>query len=95
MAWFSVTSTMRAPNGTNITFAFRPAASENIECLDDLADALCENGVVVGDRFRTSSARGGEKPYLYDGREIMLTREGVAMATDFHSAENLEIIERH
>lgn len=79
---------MRATNGTNVVFAFR---SEGIETLDDFADELVENGVVVGERFRVRAARHDRVGVLDGRQQIMLTREGIVSAIPFESAENYVI----
>lgn len=93
MAFFSVTTTIKADNGTNVVFVFLPSPSENIETIGDFADALEESGLVTGDRFRVTNGRRGEERVLLGRRETLLTREGVAMVTPYSEAENLRIIE--
>lgn len=90
MAWFSVTTTIRGVNGLNVVFAFR---AHDIETLDDFADELATNGVVVGDRFRVINPRNGRPGILDDRREIMLTRDGVASAVRFLNADDFELHE--
>lgn len=90
MGWFSVTSTIRSGQGTNVPFAFRV---EGIQSLDDLADELAENGCVVGDRFRVHNARGDRGGALTDRKETMLTREGIASVTLFEGVEDFELLE--
>jgi hypothetical protein len=80
MGWFSVTTTIRSAQGVNVPFAFYV---EDVETVDDLADVLAEDGVVVGDRYRVTNPRDGRKGLLSDRRRIMLTREGIASATEF------------
>lgn len=90
MAWFSVTTTIRSGNGSNVVFAFR---TSDIETLDEFADELATNGVVVGERFRVINPRSGRQGILDDRREIMLTRDGVASAVIFQNAHEFELHE--
>lgn len=90
MGWFSVTTTIRSGQGTNVPFAFRV---EGIETLDDFADELAANGCVVGDRFRVNNPRGGRDGTLTDRKETMLTREGIASVTLFDSVEEFTLLE--
>ena len=91
MGWFSITTTIRASNGANVQFAFR---ADGIDSLEDLADALEEEGVVVGDRFRVQNQRGeDETGTISDGKRTLLTREGVASVTPFLGVEQFELIE--
>lgn len=90
MGWFSVTTNIKAGNGSNVVFAFR---TRDIETLDELADELAENGVVVGERFRVANPRRGLPGVLDDRREIMLTREGIASAVVFYNAHEYELHE--
>lgn len=90
MGWFSVTSTIRSGQGTNVPFAFHV---EGIETLDDLADELAEHGVVVGDRYRVHNARGGRGGALTDRKRTMLTREGIASVTEFSNVDEFELRE--
>lgn len=90
MAWFSITTTIRAGNGSNVTFAFR---ANDIDTLDDLADELATNGVVVGDRFRVANPRRGFPGILDERRNTMLTREGIASAVIFYNADEYEVHE--
>lgn len=88
MGWFSITSTIRSGQGTNVPFAFH---AEGIEDLDALADELAENGVVVGYRYRVYNARGGKGGRLADRKLTMLTREGIASATVFTNVDDFEL----
>lgn len=90
MAWFSITTTIRAGNGQNVVFAFR---TNEANSLTELADELAENGVIVGDRFRVSNPRRGLPGVLDERREIMLTREGIASAVVFQNVEEFELYE--
>lgn len=90
MAWFSITSTIRSGNGTNVPFAFYV---EEAETLDDFADILVEDGVVVGDRYRVRRGQGDEAPALTERRRILLTRDGIAQVSEFHNAERFDLLE--
>jgi len=91
VAWFSVTTTIRAGNGQNVVFAFR--APDGVNTIDDFADELSEHGVITGERFRVTNARAGRKGVLDERRDIMLTREGIAAVQPFSNPEDFEIYE--
>lgn len=87
MGWFTITSTMRSPAGTNVVFAL---SVDGIMEVDELADELAEHGVITGTRYRVRNHREGGGS-LEDPRSIMLTREGIAAAIPFAVDERFTI----
>lgn len=90
MAFFSVTSTIRSGNGTNVPFAFRVNAADTLE---DFQKILTRDGCILGDRFRVQNGRGDLQSVLTDRKETLLTAEGIASVTEFPSANEFKIYE--
>lgn len=90
VGWFSVTSTIRSGNGTNVPFAFRVAEADSLEAFSDI---LTRDGCITGDRFRVQNGRSEHQARLIDKRRTLLTAEGIASVTEFSGIEDFAIYE--
>lgn len=90
MGWFSITSTMRTTSGASIPFALRVADAET---LDDLLERLARDGGVIGDRYRVQNASGGRPAVLHERRRVLLTREGIAIASVFDAVDRFKVMD--
>jgi hypothetical protein len=78
LPFFSITSTMRAENGANVVFVFRPD-DPSIASEADFGEALAKLGCIAGTRWKFRENRGR----LFDPRRIVIGIAGLVQATRF------------
>lgn len=76
--FFSVTSSMLAESGANVLMVFRPD-DDRINSLDDLHEALIEDGALIGVKWKFRGSKGE----LTDPRRVVLGISGIVVIQDF------------